>query len=174
MRKDILTSVEDRLSPVKRRRLNAPTDRNYLGRNALVTFDGQKQRMAALITPTNLDKAVLGDAYKSYKYKTATGALVFEEVFGGNDWTDRMNPELKRNLEQVFGDRPLSETDTVAVQGPAQLEAVFGPSKPLLPPPGERGRTLRSDQSGDSLPRDEDTEGIRGVDDVEVDIEPIV
>lgn len=171
-RKDRRIELEDRLSPLKRRRLSG-VELNFVGRRAPASFSALKDRALVEIKAGAADPNKLGVAYESHVYRPAPGkALDFEPVFLGDDWTDRRTADLDKNLAEVFGDRPRTPADEPVLLSGEALRVVFGPSKSARMPTNDRGLIARSDQAGDALQRDIDTQGIVGIDDPEA--EPVI
>ena len=134
--------------------------------------------MVSRFTPTNTDVAVLGEAYQSVRYGVTTTAKVYEDIYGDTDFSESVvqDPTVRQTLDDVFGNNDndptgeaaaLSEEEarvTVGRTGSTQVNAAS-----LL----EINKGLGRAQAGFLTYRDEDTRGIRGVDDIDAKIEPI-
>ena len=161
---------------IKTRR-SAESSEEFIGRRSGRTFDQVGDDMESRFSSSNTDVAVLGEAYKSGAYgQDGSRDLYYEAVYGYRDWTAAEgNSVINRALASAFGDNDTDPTSESKDLTGEELQRAIGQgvSKTNIRSAREKLRYLLSVQNNISLPSDEDTDGIRGVDDSEVVLEPL-
>lgn len=151
---------------------------NYVGSRANVSFKEQTDRMLARFTPGDSEVAVLGEFYDSavYRQTSDSGEKSYENVFGDLDWeVAAQDPSTKRALDEVFGNNDKDPTGSGGEVTQTELREVLGrgTTENVSRSLKERAMELTETQNNNVSARDEDTKGIRGVEDVDAQIEPI-
>jgi len=151
----------------------------YVGFAAASTFKNMAERIAGTYEPQPMGGVYSAqynaqlDALYEEKFHTARSAdISYDPAYGGRDYTQLVStdPTAKKALTTTFGD-----TDAEAEASPASIDEVYGKtaSKPITPNDYSRQRILDNAQNNRELPADEDTSGIRGVEDNNAPIEPV-
>jgi hypothetical protein len=173
---DTLTEV------LKKRGVKASVDSRkkhaFIGSNSNVTFREESQRLASLFTPTNNAVATLGSIYKHpyYERKARSAQRTYEDVYGDVDWTKAAqdDPETKLKLDAAFGNNDsdkagqgeLDQERLIAARGQGKTQ---DNTRDLL----SLHKGLVRAQQTLSSSHDEETLGVRGVDDLSAPIDPI-
>lgn len=167
-RPDTITEV------LKKRGVKATNNRtksiNYVGKKTGVSFE-------KVVTEKLLNPGVtsLGSAYSRSEYETIPGSRNrdYEPVYGNSDYTNavKSDPSLRKTLDNLFGSRLAPEATKISE---ATVTTVLGINKavPNVPGLGEQRTSLVRSQNGNFVAQDDETVGIRGVEDEDADIEP--
>jgi len=147
---------------------------NYVGAASLQTFRGMANRHVTKFTvANNMEVAVLGEAYTGAPYRSGTSSANYESVYGNYDWAKaEEDPNLKRVLDESFGNTGRGIPDPAASE--ALLKAAYSNRIPVPNTRGlaEQSQALLNAQAESLGLPDEDTAGIRGVDDDDVALAP--
>jgi hypothetical protein len=99
--------------------------------------------------------------------------LAYEDAYGDQNFSPLLgtNPETQSTLDELYGN-----IDTSSDLEPSTLDEVYGAagSSSAVRTPEEIAAILAATQSGTPIGADEDRTGIRGVEDDDAPIEPIV
>lgn len=149
---------------------------NFIGKDSGKTFRAAYEDAIVQLALGNPDHATLGSVYASAAYQEQ-GSLDrdYEDVYGTYDWTSlASDPDVALALSIVFGDRDFSNSLSSDLSAANELvttrieKAVPNWSSRL-----EQQKSLSFDQAGVERSRDEETIGIRGVEDDDAPIETI-
>jgi hypothetical protein len=150
----------------------------FVGKNANMPFAAMADIQASKFTSVNTDVAELGEAYASLKYvRGTTGERSYEDVYGKNDYTVAVQQDAtsKEILDEVFGSNdedPKGEIGISESGVKASLERT-GIVKNALRSLIEKHRGLYEAQTNTAGLPDEESTGVRGVEDIGSPIEPI-
>jgi hypothetical protein len=174
-----LPNQRDPLAVILRKRgvkssSNSVRDLQFVGKDANRTFREVAVELAGRFTVNTTDVAQVGEFYKSSIYEKTPGSSErdYEDVFADVDWSVvAEDPLAKQALLDAFGDNANDESgEKVDVES---LRTILGKAKtaPAVNGLNEIQLGLVSAQNGTAPQPDEDTRGIRGVDDVDAPIE---
>ena len=161
-----------------RSKAQAQRDANFVGSRAAVTFSEQSNRMLARFTPGDTEVAELGEFYDSGVYRQTEGSeeKTYENIFERLDWeVAAQDPNTKLALDEVFGNNDKDPSGSGGEVTQAELREVLGTGTTEIVSRSLKERSVELTETQNSLTsaRDEDTRGIRGVDDVDAPIDPI-
>lgn len=152
----------------------------FVGESSLTSFARMSARQAAKFIPGDTDVAAIGEAYDSRFYELLAGSAekTYEDIYGGTDFSQAVleNPEVRTTLDEVFGnndDDPTGESGGLSATEAAETIGQSGTTKNNDRTLAERHRGLFESQTNTTTTRDEDTRGIRAVEDLGSPIEPI-
>lgn len=163
-----------------RTRRKVKEELNFVGKNGKTSFGQMQTRLAAQFVGNNTEVATLGQAYNNIYYEQTAGSTerAYEAVYGDVDYTVPVaeNPTNKEVLDQLFGNNNSDPTGTgTGVSASGAKETIGRGGKTSLNKSSlvEKNEALRRAQAGTAGIEDEDTRGIRGVDEPDAPIEPI-
>lgn len=160
-------------------RLDAKEGTSFVGKSARTPFTEMAQRMLSRFTEEDTDVATLGEAYASGVYEQGTdGHRTYEDVYGKTDFTVPVQQDLATRdvLDEVFGNNdndPTGERSGLSEDGVKITVSTTGTTKNALRNQIEIHRGLYLSQVDSAGIRDEETVGVRGVEDIGAAIEPI-
>ena len=152
---------------------------NFVGKNGNTTFGQMQVRLASQFVGSNTEVATLGQAYDNLYYERTIGSRekTYEDVYGTVDFTVPVseNPANKEVLDEIFGNNDNDPTGSGAISQAGAREVIGREDRTSLNQSSlvERNEALRRAQAGTSGVEDEDTRGIRGVEEPDAPIEPI-
>jgi hypothetical protein len=171
-RNEILRKKGAKLSSTSERSIR------FVGQDRQLPFLDAAVDAAVEIGAGNPDFAELGEAYATSEYQRTPGSSerTYEPVYGDDDFSVSISdPGVRRALDEAFGNVD-GEAGTETGLTKTTLIEVFGRSSalPNLPSLRERGsRSYRSQNGAADFP-DESTSGVRGVEDTDAPIEPVI
>lgn len=139
----------------------------FVGSQALQTFQQTSDSFS-----DSGSSATLGSSYNQGAYSLDSGDSDYEAVYGGEDYTGLVAtaPEAQSSLQEAYGDK---NAPTIAEVEPEILGDVYpGTTEPAVPSIGEQA--LSGNVAGVVVTNPEDVSGIRGVEDDDAGIDPVV
>jgi hypothetical protein len=152
----------------------------FVGEDSKTSFSAMADRLAERFTATDTDVAVLGEAYKSliYEQQAGSGERTYEDVYGQTDFSKAVldDPTRRVTLDEVFGNNdndPTGSAGGLSVDEAAETIGQTGTTRNNQRTIFERHGGLYRAQTNTTTIRDEETAGIRAVNDIDAPIEPI-
>lgn len=153
---------------------------NFVGRNSNTTFSTMAARMAARFTPSSTEVAALGEAYDSLYYRKTVGSQekTYEAVYGGADFTVPVeaNAQNRALLDEIFGNNDNDSSGSsggISEETAKDIIGLSGTTRANMKSLMEKHAGMYDSQRSTLNVLDEDSAGVRGVEDRNVGIDSI-